>query len=84
VKKNTIQKIATNPSTKLLVLLFLFLQNIVLAQQNNTSVEMADVMRSNGKIYVVVGVILIIFFGIVSYLFILNKKINNLEAKLKK
>lgn len=78
------QKIATIPSTKLLVLLFLVLQNIVLAQQNNTSVEMADVMRSNGKIYVVVGVILIIFFGIVTYLFTLNKKINNLEAKLKK
>jgi CcmD family protein len=55
-----------------------------MAQENNATVEMADVMRSNGKIYVVVGVILIIFFGIVTYLVVLNKKINNLEAKLKK
>ena len=77
-------KIITTPSIKFLVLAFLFLQNFVMAQESNATVEMADVMRSNGKIYVVVGVILIIFFGIVSYLLLLNKKINNLEAKLKK
>ncbi|MFN5793595.1 MAG: CcmD family protein [Bacteroidota bacterium] len=79
-----VKKIITAPSIKFLVLAFLFLQNFVVAQENNTTVEMADVMRSNGKIYVVVGVILIIFFGIVTYLLLLNKKINNLEAKLKK
>ncbi len=82
--KNMVKKIATTPSIKFLVLAFLFLQNFVMAQESNATVEMADVMRSNGKIYVVVGVILIIFFGIVSYLLLLNKKINNLEAKLKK
>jgi CcmD family protein len=79
-----VKKIITAPSIKFLVLAFLFLQNFVVAQENNTTVEMADVMRSNGKIYVVVGVILIIFFGIVTYLLLLNKKINKLEAKLKK
>ena len=79
-----VKKIITTPSIKFLVLAFLFLQNFVMAQESNATVEMADVMRSNGKIYVVVGVILIIFFGIVSYLLLLNKKINNLEAKLKK
>lgn len=79
-----VKKIITAPSIKFLVLAFLFLQNFVVAQENNTTLEMADVMRSNGKIYVVVGVILIIFFGIVTYLLLLNKKINNLEAKLKK
>lgn len=79
-----VKKIITAPSIKFLVLAFLFLQNFVVAQENNTTVEMADVMRSNGKIYVVVGVILIIFFGIVTYLLLLNKKINNLETKLKK
>jgi len=78
------KKITSSPSIKLLILAFLFLQNFVMAQANNATVEMADVMRSNGKIYVVVGVILIIFFGIVTYLVVLNKKINNLEAKLKK
>jgi len=78
------KKITYSPSIKLLILAILFLQNFVMAQENNATVEMADVMRSNGKIYVVVGVILIIFFGIVTYLVVLNKKINNLEAKLKK
>ncbi|MEI6523773.1 MAG: CcmD family protein [Bacteroidota bacterium] len=78
------KKITSSPSIKLLILAFLFLQNFVMAQENNATIEMADVMRSNGKIYVVVGVILIIFFGIVTYLVVLNKKINNLEAKLKK
>jgi len=78
------KKITYSPSIKLLILAILFLQNFVMAQENNATLEMADVMRSNGKIYVVVGVILIIFFGIVTYLVVLNKKINNLEAKLKK
>ncbi|MBS1762796.1 MAG: CcmD family protein [Bacteroidetes bacterium] len=41
--------------------------------------EMADVMRSNGKIYVVVAVCLLILFGLFIYLFILDRKISNLE-----
>lgn len=46
-------------------------------------VEMADLMRSNGKIYVVVGVILIIFSGILLYLFQTGKKVDRLEKKIK-
>jgi len=83
VNKNTLQKIYTFSSAKLLTVLFLFLNTIVFAQENNSSVDMADIMRSNGKIYVVVGVIIIIFLGITTYLFLLNKKINSLEEKLK-
>ncbi len=45
--------------------------------------EMADLMRSNGKIYVVVGVILIIFSGILFYLFQTGKKVEKLEKELK-
>jgi hypothetical protein len=41
--------------------------------------EMADVMRSNGKIYVVVAVILTIFAGIIIYLIRLDRKITKLE-----
>lgn len=41
--------------------------------------EMADVMRSNGKIYVVVAVCLLILFGLFIYLFILDRKISHLE-----
>ena len=41
--------------------------------------EMADVMRSNGKIYVVVAVLATIFAGIFVYLVILDRKITQLE-----
>ena len=49
---------------------------------NAQSAEMADVMRSNGKIYVVVGIILIVLIGLISYLFLLDRKITKLENKL--
>lgn len=48
----------------------------------DTSVEMADVMRDNGKIYVVVAVVLILFVGIVLYLVMLDKKISRLEKEM--
>ncbi len=44
--------------------------------------EMADVMRSNGKIYVIVGIILIVLIGLIVYLFLLDRKITRLENKL--
>ena len=46
--------------------------------------EMADTMRSNGKIYVVVGVILIIITGLFAYLFSLDKKVSRIEKSLEK
>jgi preprotein translocase subunit Sss1 len=36
-------------------------------------------MRSNGKIYVVVAVVLTILFGLIGYLIRLDKKISKLE-----
>ncbi|HMG88760.1 MAG TPA: hypothetical protein VK589_01835 [Chryseolinea sp.] len=44
--------------------------------------EMADVMRSEGKIYVVVGIILIVLTGLVVYLFMLDRKVKRLETLL--
>lgn len=41
--------------------------------------EMADVMRSNGKIYVVVVVCLIILFGLIGYVIRLDHKLSKLE-----
>jgi uncharacterized transporter YbjL len=41
--------------------------------------EMADTFRAEGKIYVVVGVLLIIFAGIATYLIRLDRKISKLE-----
>lgn len=48
---------------------------------DNQKVEMADVMRQNGKIYVVVGVIMIIFAGITFYVYRLDQKIGALEKE---
>ena len=41
----------------------------------------ADTLRSNGKIYVVVAVLLIIFAGISAFLIHLDRKISKLEKK---
>jgi CcmD family protein len=40
---------------------------------------MADVMRSNGKIYVVVAVIAMIFVGLMVYLYRIDQRVNKLE-----
>ena len=45
--------------------------------------EMADTMRSNGKIYVVVVVLATIFAGIFAYLIMLDRKIGKLEKESK-
>ena len=45
------------------------------------SVEMADALRSSGKIYIVVAVLLVIFSGIVVYLISIDRKISKLEKE---
>jgi hypothetical protein len=42
-------------------------------------VEMADRFRANGKIYVVVAVLVTIFLGIIAYVIRLERKISRLE-----
>jgi len=49
------------------------------AQENE--VEMADTMRSNGRIYVVVAVMLTILIGLILYIVRLDKKISKLEKE---
>ena len=44
--------------------------------------EMADTFRSEGKIYVVVAIILIVLAGLVTYLFILDRKMTRLERMI--
>jgi hypothetical protein len=46
------------------------------------TVEMADVMRSNGNIYVVVGIILIVLIGFFVYLISLDRKIRRIERRM--
>lgn len=60
----------------IMTLLFsLFCSTLTIAQD----IEMADVMRSNGKIYVVVAVIAILFIGLMFYLIRIDKKVQKLE-----
>lgn len=49
----------------------------------NSSVEMADLMRSEGKIYVLVGVIGIVLAGILVYVVHTDRKITRLEKQFK-
>jgi hypothetical protein len=57
------------------ILTFTFLTFFVNAQD----VKMADVMKENGKIYVVIAVMLTILAGLVLYLIRLDRKITKLE-----
>lgn len=52
------------------------------ADYSNSTVEMADQMRSDGKIYVLVGIIAIIFAGITVYVINTDRKITKLEKNL--
>ena len=47
--------------------------------QDVKKVEMADMMRSNGRIYVVVAVMLTILAGLILYIVRLDRKISKLE-----
>ena len=55
----------------------MFLQNTAIAQGGNP-----DFMRSIGKIYVVVAVIVTIFIGLIIFLIFLEKKLSRLERRI--
>lgn len=52
--------------------------------QSSETIEMADTFRSNGKIFVVVGVIAIVFTGIIIYLIHIDRKVSKLEKKIER
>ncbi len=63
---------------KITSLLALLLVSVIgLAQDKK--VEMADLMRSNGRIYVVVAVVLTILIGLLLYIFRIDRKLSKLE-----
>ncbi|HLX93430.1 MAG TPA: hypothetical protein VKR32_17220 [Puia sp.] len=66
---------------KLATLLVAFPVLITNAQDslNEKRPEMADALRSNGKIYVVVAVLVVILLGLFFYLISLDRKISGLE-----
>lgn len=70
---------------KVISIFILLLCSVLMQAQSttaNTPVEMADAMRSNGKIYVVVGVLVIILFGLFAYLISIDRKIGRIEKNV--
>ena len=66
-----------NKLTLLLATLFAFSAQA----QEATNETTASVMRSNGKIYVVVAVVLTILFGLIAYVIRIDRKISKLEKE---
>lgn len=62
------------------VLLFIAAQSVH-AQEK---VEMADGLRSSGKIYVVVAVLAVIFIGLLLFLISIDRKVSRLEKESQK
>jgi hypothetical protein len=66
-----------------IILLVLLISSFAgMAQQ--ADIEMADQFRADGKIYVVISVVLLILMGLFIYLFSLGNKISRLEKEITK
>ncbi|RXK50957.1 CcmD family protein [Aquirufa rosea] len=65
----------------IITLLFSLTSLLGLAQ---TDIEMADKFRADGKIYVVIAVVLVILAGLFIYLISLDRKVSALEKEIKK
>lgn len=63
----------------LLCLTFHLSTVLIYAQDQGNKVDMADTMRSNGRIYVVVAVVVVILIGLILYLIRLDRKITKME-----
>jgi len=66
----------------LIVICFIITPSIIWA--NGAEVVMSEILMKDGKIYVVLSVILTILFGLIGYLIYLDRKISNLEKDLNK
>jgi len=65
---------------KIILFLVVLLKSFNLFAQEE--VQMADQVRADGKIWVVVAVIAIVFIGIITYLVLLDRKISKIEKSL--
>lgn len=70
----------------LLTLIAAFFTAFAFAQEqtNGNSVEMAEALRQDGKIYVVVVVLSLIFLGLILFLIVVDKRLRKLEKQLEK
>ena len=72
-----------NSSIKKLLLAAILFTTSQLAYAQE-KVEMAEGLRSNGKIYVVVAVLAIIFIGLLLFLISIDRKVSRLEKEHEK
>ena len=79
--KKIVRSLSAGPRWWLMVC-GLLCSSILLAQ--DVKPEMADVMRSNGKIYVVITVLGIVLSVFLIYLFFIDSKVKKLEEKMSK
>ena len=70
-----------NKTRKLVAVLLLVLLQFVVHAQTVVNPDSADLMRSNGKIYVVVAIVITILLGLFLYLVNLDRKISKMEKK---
>jgi hypothetical protein len=61
---------------------FLLMMPALTVMAQDRSVGMADTMRSNGRIYVVVAVMVTILAGVIIYLVRIDRKISRLEKDI--
>lgn len=66
-----------------LLAIFWLVLGIPAFAQNPAEIEMADELRADGKIYVVVAVLTVMLIGIFIFLFLLDRKMSRLERELK-
>lgn len=59
---------------------FLFL--LIFSLSFGQTPEMADAFRQEGKIFVVVAIILMVLAGLIFYLVLLDRKLNKLQREL--
>jgi hypothetical protein len=64
-------------------LLFSLSQTANFLAQQPDSVEMADQLRADGKIWVVVLVIAVVFAGIIAYLVRMDRQLSKVEKDVK-
>lgn len=69
---------------RILSLMFFLCALVISAQETVSAPQMADNFRSEGKIYVVITVIAMIFAALVIFLIAIERKVKKLENQINK
>jgi preprotein translocase subunit SecY len=65
----------------LLAILLVFMQILAFGQDLAVNSESNDLMRSNGKIFLVMTIVVVLMAGLLLYLISIDRKISKLEKK---